>query len=555
MGVAVDQVVADQPFAPLAAIANTKAQLGGKPYGTTLAEYNRLRATLAAALDAQGISGSRRAVSGPWPINSTPGTFLRPTGLFFDIDFYYPDTGAAEKVDVVFQNTLTSTDINAQEGSHGAHCGVVVGGDKVAHVKAIFAFVIERLNTAGPDPGNPAASVDTNFPGANFTLSQPNQPFNGAGSIQVWKLYCKIDGDVPPGTYFFDATVAAPAALGGGSLTGGGLNDIDNDGVGHGVSPLDCRLSSSVTSEVPGIHDSKRILKIQVDRLTANGVPFGVYGFGGADGQTLIVPGDATSYQASTPGFYFGKMPAVDFITQDLRRQMPWNAGRNAPYEESLTPGDWQPNTVYSAGEQRLDTNGNLQRCIFAAGIRRSAGIAPDWSTVIGGVTPDNPPNLQWQLLKIMHSMSAIARMFSVPRYPCFRDGTASPELGNFAPAGWWIYRVFLNRIPPVNDNGIKAWPVAPGPAIPVQLGVIRNGVFVAFGAYQTGTVVEAKWPVFTATALCYQAAEEVDVQASIITIAADPGRPRAHRFNGAISYPLAAAHFNDIEALLALLS
>ena len=165
---------------------------------------------------------------------------------------------------------------------------------------------------------------------------------------------------------------------------------------------------------------------------------------------------------------------------------------------------------------------------------------------------------VKWKLIKLLqHIEPAVARL-TPTIYPCFWQNPTEGEIDpppiltnaivdngggrpfDFHPQGWWIYRVALNRIPQT-----KSTDKPPTDPIPVTIGCIRNGAFVAFGTYNTGQIIDAYWPVFTNTALCYQAAERIDVQAAILTCGVNYGKW------GHVDYPFAATYLNDVEILL----
>lgn len=50
----------------------------------------------------------------------------------------------------------------------------------------------------------------------------------------------------------------------------------------------------------------------------------------------------------------------------------------------------WQANTVFSKGQQILDSNGNVQYVSFVAGDSKSGALAPTWATTDGVLTTDN---------------------------------------------------------------------------------------------------------------------------------------------------------------------
>jgi hypothetical protein len=188
-------------------------------------------------------------------------------------------------------------------------------------------------------------------------------------------------------------------------------------------------------------------------------------------------------------------------------------------------PGtQWRPNTNYAPPTIITDSNGNSQQA-QAAG--QSGGAQPGWSTVLNGFTNDG--TTQWRCIRLEQPSLVDPNVNSLGKHPF-----------SFAPQGWWLYRIFLNRIPQSQSTDKP-----PSTPIAVTLGCVRSGVFVAFGTYMTGTPVDAMWPVFTNTALAYQCAERIDVQAEILTCGL------SYSVWGSVSYPLAATHLNDITTII----
>ncbi len=158
----------------------------------------------------------------------------------------------------------------------------------------------------------------------------------------------------------------------------------------------------------------------------------------------------------------------------------------------------------------------------------------------------------------------AVAKEYAETAFPVMRDieddtdwipHLKFPFFQYLQCGGWWIYRIRLHRFG--TQDTISVPQVG---EIPVTLGCIRNGVFVAFGTWNTGTVIDlpdrasfgGMWPIFTATELCYQASERVDVQASIVNFPQGAnGFLQPEITMGPIGYPIAAAFHQDTEAVL----
>lgn len=213
-------------------------------------------------------------------------------------------------------------------------------------------------------------------------------------------------------------------------------------------------------------------------------------------------------------------------------------------------------NSKYGLGDTEYDDNGNLQTVTTAG---TTAILTPTWNITLSGTTTDG--TVVWTLTNIYEPINPAVAKITPVVYPSFWQNPAagqtdpppilvnSPQdsgghfIFSFAPQGWWIYRVALNRIPQ-----IKTTAKPPSDPISVTLGCIRNGAFVAFGTYNSGQIIDAYWPIFTNTALCYRASERIDVQAAIVICGLGYGTW------GNVDYPFAATYLNDIETVLNLL-
>lgn len=280
------------------------------------------------------------------------------------------------------------------------------------------------------------------------------------------------------------------------------------------------------------------------------------------------------------------------------------------PVESQSEPPVWKGSTFFPGGFVIEDSNGNIQTAI-AGGMSIAKGASgingvygpPQWGTAFGAQTPEAHPDvpfastLIWQCTKVIAPKNqfapAVHRPVCVPKYPVY---WASETIANLKPpggaktiwgapnqwarnnyvsggqsqhdtgwqadnlaGGWWIYSVTLNRIG-TNQKGNVLLPTIDGAGnvqqIPVTIGCMRNGVFTAFGTYQTGSTVQVLWPIFTSDALVYQATERVDVQAvAIAANAAGGGGGSVSQGAVAAGYPICAAFINDTEALLNLIN
>lgn len=225
----------------------------------------------------------------------------------------------------------------------------------------------------------------------------------------------------------------------------------------------------------------------------------------------------------------------------------------------------WGNGITYATGAKIVDKNGNTQTATVG-GI--SGAVEPTWNTVDLGITSDH--GITWQMtIGSNFYVPALHRFPDIPRYPVYwiseTIGRMKPPTGagsgmtifgfnnqwqrnlfsgghdngwqqdNMA-FGWWLYSIAINR---------QSYNT---PAIPVTLGCIRNGAFVAFGTFNTGQVIHELWPVFTSDALVYQCAERVDVQAVALASALPSGMT-------CTTPALVAAYVNDTSGLLSLIT
>lgn len=250
--------------------------------------------------------------------------------------------------------------------------------------------------------------------------------------------------------------------------------------------------------------------------------------------------------------------------------------------EAQLEPPSWIASRYFSVGFQIMDSNGNIQRVTVAG---TSGSAHPFWSATVGATTGDG--SVGWKCQVVLPAANSIApalhRLNNIPRYPVYWQSETIASLkpptstsgltiwgannqwqrNNYSNThdagwqqddlafGWWIYSVSVNRIGanlkggvllPTQDSNGNLSPVA------VTIGCIRNGAFVAFATFNTGTTNQVLWPVFTSDALVYQCAERVDIQAVALSGPVSVG-------TNASGYPVVAAFVSDVTALLNLIA
>jgi hypothetical protein len=238
----------------------------------------------------------------------------------------------------------------------------------------------------------------------------------------------------------------------------------------------------------------------------------------------------------------------------------------------------WIGNHYWAQGTQIFDKNGNVQQVISNTGsgnfINLSGVTEPNWATTLNATTVESTSRpLTWQLVALAGTINSGS---SFPTWGTNLNGiTIDPYIGadgngfsppipthlawkltqvgtnlynlptSFNPVGWWIYRVAINRLGVVK-NGVA---IPQSGTVPVTLGCFRNGAFVAFGTYNTGQTIDAMWPIFTSSPLVYQCSEQVDIQAEAISCGLGLAT------GGSVTYPICAAFYNDMMALLNLIT
>lgn len=575
------QIISELEMAFLFAYANGKplANYPGEPaYDYTMpwaSELSRLRGVLFNYLRADAAI----EVSGPWPLKDLSTTFgSRSAGAVWRtlsasnaVDFYFAasQSEAANVTVSVFQQTpgfetLDPDWINNPNFSNGVssiRVEVIIGGTQSCRLQGQFWF---RAYPTGP--GGISGSVNTDMSGVNFTM--PDPPIS---PLIIQSIFSnRFDITVSPGTYFFEANISnaffdRPAMFGSSDNTPG----------------TELKLTAPpFTNAVPafGIHDSLPIWKISASQDNEVGYPFGVWGLGYLNSQGLWNT-TGNNYQASVAGLWAGKSAPISGIA-NATGYMPWNTlnVRGEP-DINVTTSEKQrvpymTNEISWSNVQAV-TAGQYIRAAGVYQIATNTGLTGTsqplfWGTTHGALTQDN--QITWEASE---ALWATARYVSMPIYPFKKTGQiTTPEslpgwnaffTGWKNPNSliynsyWWLRRIRLNRIRSGPQDDYTNYQ---GEEIPVQIGCLRNGVFVPFGTWNTGDWVRVQsgvdendepimtdhllWPIFTKNPLVYQADEIVDVQADIIpgVVGIGPG----------VSFPPLADYYNDTVALLNLI-
>lgn len=558
--------ITDAQMTALEALANAAPTTGapyrglaGKPYSFSsnwLAELRRLRTNLSAIN-----FGSQGLVSGPWPVQGLSttlggqlfvGSHYLTTSNVLEVSFYFaadPETGPDQSISLVQITGVQSNDpaypftVDQWPPPGGfptsLTCKIKIGGNVPVRFQGRLQFQIDISGASA------AATVETDFP-ASFS-----NEVVGPGT-QILRTDV-LDVTVAPGTYTFHANIS-----GGGTFHYPFLFDRFTEPYRY------IKISALVGTPTvtPGVHTSLEVFKIVASPPAADsGLAFGVYS---QDSFGRWYTG-GTNWVATIAGLWVAKTAMISTLP-DLTAWLPWNplviSGPNTglptgetPHEQRTQPAEGtfilrNNSTVVAAGNYVL--GGGAYHYASAAGITGAA--PPDWPTQPGQSVADG--SVIWKCMGA--NLPAPARKFGLPCYPCYRENdplALRPHHYQFWPqwAGpeqqpyFWIYRIRVNRLRAETADQSQMDAVALPDPVDVRIGCLRNGSFHQFGVYQTGQWIEALWPVFTQDALVYQCDERVDIQATLC--------PTTPEFGPAVNYPILAAHYNDTEALLNLLS
>lgn len=540
-------------------LANAAPGLAGKPYNFTtgwLTELNRLRANLPT------MAGYNGHVSGPWPAQSLSTIF----GSIYYIDgelnygtlssanevsFYFADTPAAgltRRVSLVQFSGVQSHDpaLLGTFPPYGSTLNVKIkiGGTRPVRFQGAFLFLC-----ATELAGGISGSVETDFPGASFA---PGPVHGFPGETQKFES-APIDAVIAPGEYYFRA-----------NITGGQFQYpfiLVGNCPGISIKNYWVKLSTAADGPVvtPGIHTSLEVFKINASIVTS-GLGFGIHSLN-RFGQWFT---SGTVYESDIAGLWLAKTTMIGTLP-DLKAWMPWNplvetgelrgTPTGTPHEDRTQPAE---GVLITRANSTAVTAGNYIRGGSAYHYALHNGttgssVPPTWPAKAGAAVNDG--GVVWKCMGA--NLPATARKFSLTAYPNYKEGDPAhlkPQRYDFWPffsdpffqPYFWIYRIRLNRLRVITDDQREMEAVDLPDPIEVRLGCWRNGSFHQFGVYQTGEWIEAMWPIFTQDALVYQAAERVDIQASLC--------PTSPVFSPTIGYPILAAHYNDTEALLNLL-
>ena len=532
MGVTPNTEVLPSDMAALATLANSKTALAGRPYSfpddplvpasgapAWLTELKRLRNNLAANTWPAG----KPFVSGPWPI----GRGIIGSSQNGPLDLVYDDPGYSLVLTPAFGCNQSAIANEHTVDGVNFDCTIVSNipsGTAIAIVATIRASFISPYTLT---------RATTNLPNATWSAV-----YGPTGDPQHWYIVITAYGTFDAATYTIGITITAP------------IPAINNP-LYFSLSGTSPTISTGVTTA--GIHSTKAVYKMT---------------------NLLAPPGDGYA-QCVRQG-----SAILSYVTIN-------------------PPQNVYTNTWFFSGY------GLALKSLTGLGTPDAANAAMPWNGGLGTITEKTG--------------SPIPRMLSSPRYPYFKDGETRTCLipGNdgiwgtaaqwtaWATPWWWIYKVALNRnvikMPwlashayaiddliwdgtywqkcttagtsgssapafsatvgntTADGSGTLVW-TNMDTGVSVTLGCYRSGSFVSFGTFKTGQIVDAGWPIFDKTALCYQCAERIDVQASIFGMGGAGGG--AVSFGLAIGYPdyttlvepVAAAHYNDVHDILATL-
>jgi hypothetical protein len=426
-----------------------------------LTELNRLRNNLTFAFGENDVA---LRVSGPWPLNAGTifnGYYLDPGGgssaptlpNLRSLAFYYADTGNQESVGLdcgasggsydPSATTYVSTTINAS---------IKVCGPGTVHLKGGFSF---SCQCAQGVPPNGTASSD-------LPIS-----FSVYGSGPQYSIQGNIDADVAPGTYNFTATVTGgnvfyfPGVSIGDYMTGTNHDVPATVGTRVTLSP---GLTNSVA--VPGIHNSKSVLKIAIPDAFIGATPFGIQVLNNnSDGTYSWIDSGGTLLSASTSGFLTAIIEPVSSLNPATPAVMPWNLKRSKvagggvpayqynpmiglpvvspgsspkvfqigsfditqPLEFQNDPQSWVASRYFNAGDKIVDSNFNVQQAMAAG---QTGASQPAWETTVGSTIQETFVNgnnvtangVLWQLVSIPTKpiIPVKQRQSATPRYPVY---------------------------------------------------------------------------------------------------------------------------------------
>ncbi len=573
--------------AQLTAVGGGPANFGGTPNHATgprgwASELSRVRQAIFQHPTYSSL-GPGKYVSGPWPLRAFGETSCNE-GV--EVDFYYADTGNNEVLSGICTQHpgWAIIDYDALDASNSAPFPPFAVPTMTVKMTIEEQFPVRFSGVIFVQFSSTFDGLPTGS--GSYTSNWP-QPFEFGDGVHIAPGWCYSRCDnitVNPGEYTFTFTADAGSSMTIGNTRAQmlvvGLSIIDASGIPHSQSDDPVMFVDYTDTEtVPGIHNSRAIKRIRGS--LSNAARAGIFYIGrtGSPSFTYVTVAIMPTWSSTVPGVFFGKSLPVNSLGSDTHGLMPWNIigttvegspprivplYRSPSHEDDVLPvaiPRWQASHSYHINDDAIDSNGNLQR-VNRSGL--SGGVEPTWSTVFGAQTEDN--GARWGLVRRAADMfvPAVTKMFSATRFPVVRDGESDPDwiphqkyplFHLFDCAGWWIYRIHLHRFGTQDRVSVPQ-----SGEIPVTLGCIRNGAFVAFGTYNTGTVVDlpdtvnygGMWPIFTATELAYQATERVDVQASVINM--PEGASQFTEFvntQGPISQPISASHYVDTELIL----
>lgn len=506
--------------------------------------------------------GKNTKVAGPWPVQgraSTYGVEFSSYGIDGDptkagpvggvtsdsIDFYFASNSANHAITSTQRVLIANYNRESGQGQFEQTVKIIVGGNIPVRFQggfAFYAFQADALTGIG-------GSVSTNFPGLNFSISPPTGFVGGSQSISS----NVVDSMINPGVYTFTITISNAQ----------GFNRVAVDGMGTFLSKTNGgapRITTELgtASPYPALHGSLQTYKIKAEPAAPadpqnpddpndllKGTGTGIYGWN-RESQSYQKGG--SYYEATTPGLWCVKTRMIRGM-KNLCDYMPWNPliqsgiSKGLPTGELISEKRTQPATgvLISRANSTAVSGGNYIRengaYFYALRNGTTASTKPQFGS--GGVIDGT---VAW--IYMGDNLPVQSRIFASPCYPYQRLGGSLPDYQYWnafssptTQPDFFIRNLRLTRLRSETASQVEInGELDP---IPVRVGCMRNGSFVSFGTYNTGTLYTVFWPVFQTIPLVYDASENLSVSAEIGTIVEEA-------ISGEIDFPILADHFNE---------